>query len=79
MVIVTRYTIGREADTKTYYIRSREAPLCPVCGTLLSGYDRRARHVIGASSKVYWFSLHEKMRFKRPQMEIIQSQSPHPG
>ena len=57
MVIVTRYTIGREADTKTYYIRSREAPLCPVCGTLLSGYDRRARHVIGASSKVYWFSL----------------------
>lgn len=29
MVIVTRYTIGREADTETYYIRSREAPLLP--------------------------------------------------
>lgn len=34
-------------------MRSREAPFCPVCGTLLSGYDRRARHVIGASGKVY--------------------------
>ena len=57
MVIATRYTIGREADTEAYYICSREAPFCPVCGTLLSGYDRQTRHVIGASGKVYWFSL----------------------
>lgn len=56
MIIATRYVI-RQSDGATYQIRNLDAPLCPVCGLLLSGYDRRARHVIDASGSVYWFSL----------------------
>jgi hypothetical protein len=57
MIIATRYTLERGPDGKSYAIKNEEAPLCPDCGQLLSGYDRRRRHVIDSYSRVFWFQL----------------------
>lgn len=72
MIIATRYVI-RQGDGATYQIRNLDAPLCPACGLLLSGYDRRARHVIGASGSVYWFSLR---RFRCPKCKRLHIEIP---
>lgn len=57
MVLATRYTVERGTEANAYRIRNQEAPVCPLCGLLLSGYDTRARHVIDGAGVVYWFRL----------------------
>ncbi len=57
MIIATRYTTEYDEARGTYKIRNMEAPVCPDCGLLLSGYDTRARHVIDNSGEVRWFLL----------------------
>ena len=57
MIIATHYTVERGEAPGTYKIRNMDAPICPDCGQLLSGYDTRARHVVDGSGSVYWFQL----------------------
>ena len=57
MIIATRFTVEYDEARSAYKIRNVEAPLCPDCGRLLSGYDTRKRHVIDSSGAVYWFLL----------------------
>jgi hypothetical protein len=57
MIIATRYTMEYDESKETYKIRNADAPICPKCGMLLSGYDTRPRHVIDNSGKARWFQL----------------------
>ena len=57
MIIATLYSVERAPDGQSYMIKNKEAPLCPDCGQLLSGYDRRRRHVIDGAGMVFWFQL----------------------
>lgn len=57
MIIATHYTEEYDAAREVYKIRNMEAPLCPDCGQLLSGYDTRARHVVESSGRIRWFRL----------------------
>ena len=34
-----------------YVVRNKDAPMCPECGVLMSGYDHRKRKAIGADGK----------------------------
>lgn len=45
MLKIRRYRIEITADN-IKLIHSQETPLCPVCGYLMSGYDKRRRSVI---------------------------------
>lgn len=57
MVTATHYTVKKLEDGGEYRIQNHNAPLCPVCGTLLSGYDTRARHIISGDGRPVWFRL----------------------
>lgn len=57
MITATRYTVEYDEARGAYKIRNMEAPLCPDCGRLMSGYDTRRRHVIDSSGVVFWFLL----------------------
>lgn len=57
MITVNNYIVEYDETLGAYKIQSAEAPVCPVCGQLLSGYDRRARHIIDSLGNVHWFSL----------------------
>ena len=57
MIVATRFQVEHDEALGVYKIRNMEAPLCPVCGRLMSGYDTRRRHVIDSSGAVYWFLL----------------------
>ena len=52
MIIATLYSVERAPDGQSYMIKNKEAPLCPDCGQLLSGYDSRKRHVVESSGAV---------------------------
>ena len=45
MLIIRRYRVEITADN-IKLIHSRETPLCPQCGYVMSGYDKRRRSVI---------------------------------
>jgi len=57
MIIATRYTVDYDETRDAYKIRNMESPFCPDCGTLLSGYDTRRRHVIDGLGIVSWYLL----------------------
>lgn len=72
MLIVKHYQIETiYKNTKVVY--SREAPLCPVCNFLMSGYDKRKRFVIRDDGQKEIFILH---RFRCPQCKSIHLQIP---
>lgn len=50
MLIIRRYQIETTADNLKQ-VHSQETPLCPVCGYLMSGYDKRRRCVIRADGQ----------------------------
>ena len=47
MIIITRYVVEQEPGAEAFRVRNLDAPLCPFCGSLCSGYDTRPRRVIG--------------------------------
>ncbi|MBR6651254.1 MAG: hypothetical protein IKL36_07595 [Clostridia bacterium] len=57
MIIIEDYAIEKDLLTNTYKIISQEAPLCPSCGILMSGYDTRKRHCIDLSGDKKWYTL----------------------
>lgn len=58
MIITSKFLVEWDPDLELYRVESLEDPYCPNCGRLLSGYDRRRRHIIDSdtSSKV-WYLL----------------------
>jgi hypothetical protein len=57
MIIAIRYTVDYDEARDVYKIRNMNAPVCPDCGQLLTGYDSRRRHVVESSGEVRWFRL----------------------
>ena len=53
----TRYMVEKLEGRDEYCILNRDAPLCPICGALLSGYDTRARHIVSGEGRSIWFRL----------------------
>lgn len=57
LIIAINYTVEYDEARKVYKIRNKDAPFCPDCGQLLSGYDTRARHVIDSAGQICWYRL----------------------
>jgi hypothetical protein len=55
MIVATRYAI--EKDSHVWRVHNLDAPICPVCGALCSGYDTRKRHSIDSAGCIRWFAL----------------------
>jgi hypothetical protein len=73
LIIATHYTEEYDEARGVYKIRNMEAPLCPDCGQLLSGYDTRARHVVESSGRIRWFRLR---RLKCPSCGTLHLELP---
>ncbi len=57
MIIIRNYRLDYDSERDLYIAHSNQAPMCPDCGELLSGYDSRRRRVIGSDGKAYYFRL----------------------
>ncbi len=57
MITTTRYSVEYDEIKELFTIRSSDAPICPDCGLLMSGYDMRRRHVIDRSGSCRWYLL----------------------
>lgn len=57
MVLTDNYTIEYDGELGRYKIKNLDAPLCPDCGRLLSGYDTRVRHTINDIGVSQWYVL----------------------
>jgi len=57
MIIATRYTVERVEGSDVFKIHNRDAPLCPSCRSLCSGYDTRPRRVIGDDGRAVVYRL----------------------
>lgn len=73
LIIAINYTVEYDETRKVYKIRNKDAPLCPDCGQLLSGYDTRARHVVDSSGQIFWYRLR---RLKCPGCEKLHLELP---
>ena len=51
MLIATHYTVSFDITKGVYVVRNKDAPICPQCGALMSGYDHRKRKVTGADGE----------------------------
>ena len=60
LIIAINYTVEYDEARKVYRIRNKDAPFCPDCGQLLSGYDTRARHVIDSAGQICWYRFATK-------------------
>ena len=56
MIITHHYEVVFD-DEKDVQNQKQQAPLCPDCGILMSGYNSRRRSVIGSDGKSYEFLL----------------------
>lgn len=57
MLVATRYTVSLDNAKGVYVVRNKDAPMCPECGALMSGYDHRKRNVIGADGETRVFLI----------------------
>ena len=57
MLVATRYTVTFDTGKSVYVVRNKDAPVCPKCGALMSGYDHRKRTVIGSDGERRIFLL----------------------
>lgn len=56
MLVATHYTVSLDIGKGVYVVRNKDAPMCPECGVLMSGYDHRKRKAIPQ-----WSRLHLRM------------------
>lgn len=73
MIITTYYTLKYDAEKDAYRVHSTEPPYCPLCGTLMSGYDTKHRKAIDGAGGVYWLIL---KRFRCPGCNSYHIQLP---
>lgn len=38
MLVATHYTVSLDIGKGVYVVRNKDAPMCPECGVLMSGY-----------------------------------------
>ena len=57
MIIAKKYTVEWIENTETFRIHNLNAPLCPDCGSLCSGYDTRLRRIIGDDGRATIYRL----------------------
>ena len=57
MIIAKRYTIEQIEGVGVFRIINLDAPFCPDCGTLCSGYDTRLRSVISSDGQTNVYRL----------------------
>jgi len=73
MIIAIRYTVERVDGADVFKIHNLNAPLCPVCGSLCSGYDTRARRVIGDDGRAILYRLR---RVRCPACDVLHIEQP---
>lgn len=78
MIIVVNYIVEYDENKDIYKIRNMDAPLCPDCGQLLSGYDTRKRHAVKSSGEVRWFRLRRLkcLKCKKLHLELPDFMTP---
>lgn len=57
MIITHYYEIVFDDAKKLYKIKNKQAPVCPDCGSIMSGYDSQRRKIIGSDGNSYNFLL----------------------
>ena len=79
MLVATHYTVSLDSAKGVYVVRNRDAPMCPECGALMSGYDHRKREVIGADGKASTYLLRRLCcpKCKKLHIEIPDNLIPH--
>ena len=73
MLVATHYTVSLDIGKGVYVVRNKDAPMCPECGVLMSGYDHRKRKVIGADGKPRIFLIR---RLRCPVCRQIHAEIP---
>jgi hypothetical protein len=73
MIIALRYTVKRVEGTNKYKIHNHDAPFCPSCGSLCSGYDTRSRRVVGDDGGGTIFRLR---RVRCPSCDVLHIELP---
>ena len=73
MIIVYRYSIERTDEAVLLRVRNLDAPLCPDCGSLCSGYDTRLRYVVSDDGKTTTYRLR---RVRCPVCKILHLELP---
>ena len=73
MIIAYRYHVERVMDTEVFRIRNHDAPLCPDCGSLCSGYDTRSRRVIGDDGQT---TIYRLRRVRCPVCDVLHIELP---
>lgn len=48
MFVINNYDLVYDHDREMHIVKSKQAPLCPDCGALMSGYCSQRRKVIGS-------------------------------
>lgn len=72
MIITKNYDV-MEAKDGILAIKSHDAPYCPSCKILMSGYDTRLRHCIGGDGVSRWYALR---RLRCPSCKRIHLEIP---
>ena len=73
MLVATHYTVSLDIGKGVYVVRNKDAPMCPECGVLMSGYDHRKRKAIGADGKPRIFLIR---RLRCPVCRQIHAEIP---
>lgn len=55
MLVATHYTVSLDIGKGVYVVRNKDAPMCPECGVLMSGYDHRKRKAIEQTASLASF------------------------
>ncbi|MCF8017859.1 MAG: DUF6431 domain-containing protein [Vallitaleaceae bacterium] len=73
MLVTDNYKLFFDHKKKIYKVKNKQAPLCPDCGNLMSGYCSRYRSVIFADGNSYVFLLR---RLKCPSCKRLHVEIP---
>ena len=73
MLVATRYTVSFDASAGVYVVKNNDAPVCPECGSPLSGYDRRRRKAICQDGSVRIYLLR---RLRCPRCGTLHTEIP---
>jgi hypothetical protein len=73
VIISHRYIVEEVDDAAAIRVRSLDAPLCPDCRSLCSGYDARSRRVVGDDGRVTVYRLR---RVRCPACEMLHIELP---
>ncbi len=73
MIIIHRYLVERAEGAEVFRVRNLDAPLCPVCGSLCSGYDTRLRRMVGGDGSV---AVYRIRRVRCPACAVLHHELP---